>query len=263
MRKNAGNCKRSSVLSAERRKFILQALKRDGRVTIPALSLELGVSIDTIRRDLRDLAEEGQLQRVHGGALPFSPAATSYVDRQRSLTPEKVAIAARAAQLARNGMLIVMGGGITNVQVAQHFPSDLQATIMTHNPPVAVALAEHPNLEVILVGGSLFKYTMVTVGAETVDAFRQVRADLCFLGVCSLHPEAGISNIHYEESQVQRAMIACAGEVVALASSEKIGTAGPYVVGALSDLNLIITGKSVTVETLVPYKAVGVEVIQV
>lgn len=251
------------MLSAERRKYILQALKRDGRVTIPALSLELGVSIDTIRRDLRDLAEEGQLQRVHGGALPISPATTSYIDRQRNLTPEKVAIAARAAQLARDGMLIVMGGGITNVQVAQHFPPDLQATVMTHNPPVALALAEHPNLEVILVGGSLFKYTMVTVGAETVGAFRQVRAALCFLGVCSLHPEAGISNVHYEESQVQRAMIACAGDVVALASSEKIGTAGPYVVGALSDLNLIITGQSVTAETLVPYKAVGVEVIQV
>ena len=251
------------MLSAERRKYILDVLKRDGRVVVPALSEELGVSIDTIRRDLRDLSAEGQLQRVHGGALPTSPANTSFSDRQRHLTPEKISIARRAAQLVQNGMVVVMGGGSTNVQTAEHFPLDLHATVITHNPPVAVALAEHPDVEVILVGGRLFKYTMVTVGAETAEAFQRVRADMCFLGVCSLHPEVGISNIHCDESQVQRAMVACAGEVVALASSEKLGTASPFVIGPLSDLNLIVTDHGISTEALGPYKAAGVEIIQV
>jgi DeoR/GlpR family transcriptional regulator of sugar metabolism len=226
------------------------------------LSVELGVSIDTIRRDLRDLAAEGRLQRVHGGALPASPAGTSFTDRQRHLTAEKISVAQRAAQLVRNGMVIVMGGGITNVQTAQHFSYDLNATVITHNPPVAVALAEHNNIEVILVGGKLFKYTMVTVGAETVDAFHRIRADLCFLGVCSLHPEVGISNIHYEEALIQRAMIDCAGEVVALASSEKLGTAAPFVIGPLSELNIIVTDHGISEEALAPYKAFDIEVIQ-
>jgi DeoR/GlpR family transcriptional regulator of sugar metabolism len=252
-----------AMLSAERRNHILQVLKREGRVLVPNLGAELGVSIDTIRRDLRDMAEAGQLQRVHGGALPMSPAITSYADRQRNLTPAKVSIAARAAQLVRNGMVIVMGGGSTNVQAAQHFPYDLQATVITHNPPVAVALAEHPNVEVILVGGRLFKYTMVTVGAETVAAFQRVRADLCFLGVCSLHPEVGISNVHYEEVQVQRALIACAAEVVALAASEKLGTATPFVIGPLTDLDLLITDRGIGAEALAPYRALGLEVAQV
>jgi DeoR/GlpR family transcriptional regulator of sugar metabolism len=251
------------MLSAERRTYILDILKRDGRVEVPQLSDELGVSIDTIRRDLRDLAAEGLLQRVHGGALPTSPAITSYADRQRNLTPQKVSIAAQAAQLVKNGMVVVMGGGITNVQTAERFPSDLHATIITHNPPVAVALAEHPHIEVILVGGRLFKYTMVTVGADTVQAFQRLRADLCLLGVCSLHPDVGISNIHYEEGLVQRAMIACSGEVVALASSEKLGTASPFVIGPLSDLNLIITDHGITEDGLAPYEAMGIEVIQV
>ncbi|HMD90835.1 MAG TPA: DeoR/GlpR family DNA-binding transcription regulator [Anaerolineaceae bacterium] len=250
------------MLSAERRKLILNILKRDGRVVVPALSGELGVSIDTVRRDLRDLAAEGQLQRVHGGALPSSPASTSFTDRQRHLTPEKISIATKAAQMVENGMVIVMGGGITNVQTAEHFPYDLRATVITHNPHVAVALVDHPEVEVILVGGKVFKYTMVTVGAETVEAFRRIRADLCFLGVCSLHPEVGISNVHYDESQVQRALIDCAGEVVALASSEKLGTAGPYVIGSLSELNLIITDQKITDEAIEPYKALGIEVIR-
>ena len=251
------------MLSAERRNFILQVLKRDGRILTASLCDELGVSIDTIRRELRDLAEEGLLQRVHGGALPISPATTSFVDRQRNLTSEKVSIAIRAAQLARNGMVISMGGGTTNVQTAQHFPHDLHATVITHNPPVAIALAEHPNVDVILTGGKLFKYTMVTVGVETVSALQQVRADLCFLGICSLHPEVGISNLHYEESQVQRALIANAGEVVALASSEKLGTATPFVIGPLTDLNLIITDQGIDAQALAPYKALGLEVLQV
>jgi DeoR/GlpR family transcriptional regulator of sugar metabolism len=250
------------MLSAERRKYILNVLKRDGRVVVPALGEELGVSIDTIRRDLRDLAADGQLRRVHGGALPASPAAISYVDRQRNLTPEKISIAVKAAQQAQDGMVIVMGGGITNVQTAEHLPHELRATVITHAPPVAVALSEHPNIDVILAGGHLFRYKMVTVGAETVDAFRKVRADLCFLGVCSLHPEVGISNIHYDEVQVQKAMVACAGEVIALASSEKLGTASPFVIGPLSDLNLIITDQGISDEALSPYQAFGIEIMR-
>lgn len=158
---------------------------------------------------------------------------------------------------------MVMGGGTTNVQVAEHFPEDLRATVITHNPAVAMALGEHEGIEVILVGGSLYKYTMVTVGAETAEAFQHVRADLCFLGVCSLHPEIGISNIHYEESLVQRAMIACSGEVAALASSEKLGTASPFVIGPLSDLNWIVTDQGIAPEALEPYRKTGVEIIQV
>jgi DeoR/GlpR family transcriptional regulator of sugar metabolism len=248
------------MLAAERRAYILNILKQEGRVIVPVLSEELGVSIDTIRRDLREMAAEGVLQRVHGGALPASPATSSYQERQRNLTPAKVSIAARAAQLVQNGMVVAMGGGITNVQTAEHFPEDLHATVITHNPPVAIALAQHPNVKVILVGGRLFKYTMVTVGAETVEAFQHVRADLCLLGVCSLHLEVGISNAHYEEVQVQRAMIACAGEVVALASSEKLGTASHYVIAPLSELSLIITDQGISEEGVMPYRLMGIEV---
>jgi DeoR/GlpR family transcriptional regulator of sugar metabolism len=251
------------MLTAERRQYILHMLKKDGRVVVQTLSTALGVSIDTIRRDLRDLAAEGSLTRVHGGALPTSPAASSYSDRQAHLTPEKISIASRAAQLARDGMVIVMGGGITNVQVAGHFPHDLHATVITHSPPILNALIDHPNVEVILAGGRLYKYTMVTIGAETVDAFNKVRADLCFLGVCSLHPEVGITNVHYEETQVQRALVACAGEVVAPASSEKLGTASPYVIGPLSELNTLITDHNAGPESLRAYEQFGIEIIQV
>jgi DeoR/GlpR family transcriptional regulator of sugar metabolism len=251
------------MLTTERRNYILEVLKSEGRVVALSLSEMLNVSVDTIRRDLRDLAAEGRLQRVHGGALPASPIVPSFIDRQRHLTSEKVSIASRAAQLVRDGMVVVMGGGITNVQTAEHFPRDLRATVITHSPPLAMALADHPLIEVILAGGKLNKYSMVTVGVETAAVFQHVRADLCVLGVCSLHPEVGISDIDYEESQVNREMIACAGEVVALSTADKLGTAAPFVIGPLSDLNLIITGGGIAEEVLSLYRTDGVEVIQV
>jgi DeoR/GlpR family transcriptional regulator of sugar metabolism len=250
------------MLTAERRQRILEVLRRDGKVHAGELSLALEVSEDTIRRDLRELAEWGLLQRVHGGALPSSPAATSYAARQQQAPSAKAAIAQAAVHLVRDGQVIILDGGTTALQVAQRLPLDLRATIITNSPPIAVALDEHPSVEVIVVGGRLYKQSLVTVGAVAVEALRAMRADLCMLGVCSLHPEAGISVPDLEESYVKRAMIAGAAEVVALASAEKLGTAAAYVVGPIGELTHLVTERGVSADTLAPYRAAGVTVVQ-
>jgi DeoR/GlpR family transcriptional regulator of sugar metabolism len=249
------------MLTAERRQIILERLRVDGRILAAPLSAEFGVSEDTVRRDLRDLAAEGLLQRVHGGALPASPAAVDYATRQRQAPPGKTAIARAAAGLVRDGQVVILDGGTTNVQVAQHLPAGLRATVVTTSPPVAVALADHPTVEVVLTGGRLFKHSLVAVGAATIEALRQVRADLLMLGVCSVHPEVGISNQDYEETQVKRIMIEVSAEVVALASADKIGTAAPFVVAPLSELTHLVTERSVGDQHLAPYRALGITVI--
>jgi DeoR/GlpR family transcriptional regulator of sugar metabolism len=250
------------MLTAERRQYILEALRRDGKVLATELSAALNVSEDTVRRDLRELAEAGLLQRVHGGALPRSPAAASFAIRQSQAPSAKAAIASAAAQLVRNGQVIVLDGGTTTLQVAQRLPLDLRATIVTNSPPIAVALAEHPTIEVIVIGGRLLKDSLVTVGAATLEALHMIRADLCMLGVCSLHPEIGISVPDLEEAHVKRAMIAGAAEVVALAGAEKLGTAVPYIVGPLSDLTHLVTERTVSDEMLAPYRAQGITIVR-
>lgn len=252
---------RAFVLSAERQNYILSTLQREGKVVAGELSQALNVSEDTIRRDLRKLAEAGLLQRVHGGALPSSPAATSYAVRQTQATSAKLAIAQTAVKLVHPGQVIILDGGTTTVQVAQYLPRDLHATIVTNSPPVAVALAEHPRVEVVVIGGRLSKNSLVSSGAAALDAFRMIRADLCMLGICSLHPEIGISTPDLEEAYVKRAMIASAAEVVALASVEKLGTAAAYTVGPLSDLTHLVTEPGLPAELLKPYRAVGITVV--
>ena len=250
------------MLTAERRQQIMATLRRDGKVLASELSAALGVSEDTIRRDLRELAEAGLLQRVHGGALPRSPADASYAARQRQAPSAKAAIARAAVQLIRDGQVIILDGGTTTLQVAQQLPIGLRATIVTNSPPIAVALAECPEVEVIVIGGRLYKRSLVAIGAATVEALHMVRADLCMLGVCSLHPEAGISVTELEEAHIKRAMIAGAAEVVALASAEKLGTAATYIVGPLGELTHLVTERAVPEDMLAPYRALGITVIQ-
>jgi DeoR/GlpR family transcriptional regulator of sugar metabolism len=183
------------MLTAERRRSIMQILQRDGKVLATELSKYLHVSEDTIRRDLRELAAADMLQRVHGGALPSSPTTASFTERQQQAPGAKAAIAQAAIGLIRRNQVIILDGGTTPLQVAQHLPHDLRATIITHSPPIALALAEYPEIEVIVIGGKLYKHELVTVGAATAEAFRNIRADLCFLGINSLHPEVGISTL--------------------------------------------------------------------
>jgi DeoR/GlpR family transcriptional regulator of sugar metabolism len=249
------------MLTAERRQSIMEMLQRDGKVLASQLSVSLNVSEDTIRRDLRELAEAGLLQRVHGGALPRSPASASFAARQRQAPAAKEAIACAAAELVRDGQVILLDGGTTTLQVAQHLAIDLHATVVTNSPPIAVVLAAHPHVEVLVVGGRLYKHSLVTLGAAAVEALRAIRADICMLGVCSLHPEDGVSVPDLEEAHVKRAMIAGSAEVVALASAEKLGTASPYIVGPIGDLTHIVTERSVPDAILEAYRLHGITII--
>jgi DeoR/GlpR family transcriptional regulator of sugar metabolism len=251
------------MLTAERRQHILEALRRDGKVHASALSVALEVSEDTIRRDLRELAEAGLLQRVHGGALPRSPAEASYAVRQKQSFSAKLAIAQAALQLVRDDQVILMDGGTTTLQVAEHMPMHLRATVITNSPPIAVALADHEHVEVVLIGGRLLKSSRVAIGAAAIEGLRRVRADLCMLGVCSLHHDIGITVPDLEESYVKRAMIDSAAEVVALAAVEKIGTAAPYLVGPIDELTHLATEREATDELLEPYRRLGLTVLSV
>jgi DeoR/GlpR family transcriptional regulator of sugar metabolism len=99
------------------------------------------------------------------------------------------------------------------------------------------------------------------MGLETIETFRQVRADLCFLGVCSIHFEIGLSVPNREEAQVKRAMIAASAQAIALATTEKIGTAEAYVVDGLQSLDILITDMAPASEMLNLYREKGVEVL--
>jgi DeoR/GlpR family transcriptional regulator of sugar metabolism len=250
------------MLTAERRQFILDLLGRDKKVLSSELSAVLKVSEDTIRRDLRELAEAGLLQRVHGGALLTSPATASYADRQKQAPKEKEAIAQAAAKLVCPGQVVILDGGTTTLEVARHLPLDLSATIVTNSPPIAIALADRPRIEIVMLGGRLYHKALVNVGAATIEGLQMIRADLCLLGVCSLHPEMGISVTNLDEAYVKRAMISRAAEVVGLATAAKLDTAAPFVVESIHSLTYLVTAPTVTDEMLAAYERLGLTIVR-
>ena len=146
--------------------------------------------------------------------------------------------------------------------MAQNLLPDLKATIVTNSPPIATVLAQYAYVDVIVLGGHLKKEIQGAVGIETVKTLQQFRADLCLLGVAGLHPEVGITVYDYDEAHVKQTMIACAAEVVALASSEKLGTVAPYVVDPVNALTHVVTESSTPAQLLVPYESLGLTVVR-
>ena len=175
------------VLTAERRQAILAQVERDGRVVASELVANLGVSEDTVRRDLRDLAEQGLLHRVHGGALASAPPTSSFRHRLEVSPEEKAALAEAALPLLVGARVIVLDGGTTTLQLARRLPLLYDGTVVTNSPPVASALANHPKAEIMLVGGRLLKGAQVAVGAAAVEAFRSASGHLRTSSRCIPH----------------------------------------------------------------------------
>ena len=248
------------MLTSQRKNLILERLKRDGQIIAKSLSAELELSEDTIRRDLRELASEGLLQRVHGGALPASSAIADFATRQTIAPSAKQAIGAAAARTVSQGSIVIVDGGTTAVQLVRALPRQLEVTIVTHSPSIAVELIAHPNIEVILIGGRLFKHSVVAIGAVTLEGYARIRADLCFVGVTGLHPEIGLTTGDLEEAHIKRAMIASAAEVTVMASSEKLLAASSYVIAPMSEVNTIITEQAAPLASTQPFEALGISI---
>ncbi|MGO4699908.1 DeoR/GlpR family DNA-binding transcription regulator [Dyella sp. 2RAB6] len=250
------------MLTSQRKQAILAALKRDGQVVAKTMSEAFGVSEDTVRRDLRELAAEGLLQRVHGGALPASPAMADFAQRQYIGPEAKSAIAQRAAQMVLPGQVVFIDGGTTCVQLARSLPSTLRATVVTHSPSIAVELVEHPGIEVVLIGGRLFKHSVVAVGAAAMEAIARVRVDLYFMGVTGVHPTAGLSTGDFEEASVKRALIERAAEVVVLASAEKLHAASPYAIAPVQAAQTLVVEGDTPEAVVAPFVALGLAVVR-
>ena len=250
------------MLTQQRKQHILDLLAKEGQIVAKTLAQSLDLSEDTIRRDLRELAKEGLLQRVHGGALPASPAVVDFAARQAIATDAKIAIAKTAASLIQEGQVVLLDGGTTAVQLARHLPSQLQATIVTHSPSVAVELATHPTVEVVLIGGKLYKHSVVTMGTAALEALSHIQADIYFMGVAGVHAEAGLSTGNLEEAYMKKALSEHAAETIVLASTEKLGVASPYVIMPVGGISGLVVEQDVSKSFIQKYKKLGVSVIK-
>src|SRR3954451_3771580 len=248
------------MLAAERKEFLLTRLERARGLVAKDVAAELGVSEDSVRRDLRELAAAGLCQRVYGGALPVSPAIADYGTRTGLAPESKERVAAVAAKLIRPGSTVILDGGTTALAVAHALPAELSAYVITHSPTVAVALVDHPTVDVYLLGGRLFKHSAVTCGAAAAEAAQAVSADVFLLGVTGVHPDAGLTTGDAEEAAMKRTLARRAADTYVLASAEKLGAASRFTVLPFADIAGVITDAADSDQNVQKLAAIGVAI---
>lgn len=251
------------MLTEQRQLAILEELQRSGRVLAREQAERLGVSEDTIRRDLRELSSRGALQRVHGGALPVSPALANLARRSDIAVDEKRQLGRHAASLVADGQLVFVDGGTSALAMVTQLPATLRATVATHSPVIAAALIEHPTVEVLMLGGRLFKHSGVAVGAAVAEAVQALRADCFFLGVTGVEAGFGLSTGDAEEARVKALLMASAAETVLMASSDKLGKVSPYRIAPLSALATLLVTPQADAAQLQALQRPGLEIVTV
>ncbi|MEJ5070877.1 DeoR/GlpR family DNA-binding transcription regulator [Scandinavium goeteborgense] len=228
------------MLSSQRKQQILMILAAENQVMSSELSQRFGISEDSIRRDLRELAAEGLLQRVHGGALPVSAAIASFEKRKNVQISSKQCVAQKAVKLIQPGQVAIIDGGTTTAEMVQLLPKDLAFTAITHSPSIAVALVDFPQVKVITLGGLLYRHSVVAVGSAVLEAAARINADLFFMGVTGVHKTAGLTTGNYEEAGVKRALAARAAETIVMVSKEKLNSASAFAIGDLALASTLI-----------------------
>jgi DeoR/GlpR family transcriptional regulator of sugar metabolism len=248
------------MLKKERQDHILRQINLHNRVYSADLSSHLAVSEDTIRRDLNELADEGKIVKVHGGALSKSYNHTATQSEVYSYEHKEI-IAQKAISLLRDGMYVLTGGGTTVRTLAKRLPDHLRLTFFTVSPQIALELVEHPNLEVILIGGQITNQTQICMGGEVIHRLSEIKVDLCLMGTTGIDAAAGLTESEWEVVQVKKAMMKAADQTAALTISEKFGSVNRMRCSETTDLDYLITELEPTHAALLPFQKGGLVIL--
>jgi DeoR/GlpR family transcriptional regulator of sugar metabolism len=247
------------MLKKERQEFILHQLNLHNKILCADLSNKMGVSDDTIRRDLQELAQDDKLIKVHGGAL--SKSFHTAFDRKMVYNLEdKNIIAQKTAALVQSGMYILTSGGTSILEFAKSLDTNLNATFFTCSLNAAIEFAHHPSIEVVMIGDKVSKDSMLTTGASAVQTIESVQADLCILGINSLDTQFGLSENDWEVVQIKKAMIKASKKTICIGISEKLNSQQKIKVANLDEIDILITELDPNDPILLPFKHKGLTI---
>lgn len=249
------------MLKKERQAYILHQVNLHNRVLCVNLCNDVNVSNDTIRRDLGELAEEGKIIKVHGGALSNSfHKGSSATDQVYSYLNKKV-IANKAASLIKEGMFVLTGGGTTIIELAKSLPDNLHATFISGSIAVLMEYIKHPTIDVIAIGDRISKNAKIAIGPDAIAKIKSIKSDICFLGINAIDIEFGVSDNDWDVVQMKKVMIESARKTVCLTISEKLNTLQPIQVCQLREVDMLITELSADDPMLKPFVDAGISVL--
>ncbi len=247
----------------QRHQVILDEVHLHNRVLLTDLSGILKVSIDTVRRDIKKLDEQKKLKKVHGGAV--SNGFNIYTDRKREIYEQdnKSIIAKKSFSLLKNGDVVLISGGSTNIELVKLISEKSNLTFFTPSLPMAIELLSKvsEDSEVIFVGGKLSKGSQLATGGGAISSLLEIKADICFLGTGYLDPKEGITAIDWEIAQLKKAMIQASKKLVSLTISEKLNTVNRYKICDIKAIDILVTELDPGSKILNKYREENIEII--
>ncbi len=226
---------------AKRREQILGLVQRHRAVHVAELSTALGVSPQTVRRDINFLADGGVVRRRHGGAALADPHSNLAYDERRTTNVEaKRAIASLAAGMIPSGATLFISVGTTPAMVAQALRRHTDLTVITNNLHAAMALAHDRSNRIILPGGDVRLPDCDLLGDHVVQQFAGYRAEFAVFGVGGIAEDGGLLDFHRAEVEVREQMRRNSRTSVLVADRTKFGRAAPAVGGNLFDVHRIV-----------------------
>lgn len=228
-----------------RKPEIIEIARREGKVTVERLVEYFGVTPQTIRRDLAELADTGELERVHGGAiLPSTTMNIGYIERQELNQAAKVDIARACAQHIPNDCSVFLNIGTTTEAVAAELNHHTGLLVVTNNLNIANKLSHTTDIDVVTTGGNLRKSDGGLVGAIAQDTVSRFRFDFAIIGCSALHTEGDILDFDMREVGVSQAIIRRSDKVILVADQSKFDRKAPIKIAGLNEIDVVVTDKA-------------------
>ncbi|WP_116596929.1 DeoR/GlpR family DNA-binding transcription regulator [Primorskyibacter marinus] len=226
---------------------ILEIARREGKVTVDDLADRFGVTLQTIRRDLTDLADAGRLERVHGGAILPSGTTNIGYEERRAINPSgKTAIARACAQMIPNDISLFLNIGTSTEAVARELLHHTNLMVVTNNMNVANILVANRDCEIIVTGGQLRRADGGLVGNLAADTIRQFKFDMAVIGCSALDPDGDLLDYDIQEVSVSRAILSQSRKSLLVADHTKFARSAPAKIASLSEVDMFFTDLPLT-----------------
>lgn len=249
--------------SPDRQQQIIDLVNRQQRVTISNLCEAFQISQSTARRDLQILAEQGEIRRVHGGALAVSRAQAEppVLERMKQQASEKQRIGQAAANLIRNGETVFLGSGTTVLEVARNLVTHQHLTVITNSLPVVNILANQPNITLVGLGGVLRASELSFIGHITEQSLSELRAEKVILSTRALSLERGLTNDFLPETLTDRAILQAGEQIILVADHTKCGRVSTALLAPVTSVHILVTDDQTPVDFILALREKGIQVV--
>ncbi len=230
----------ADLLVSERQAEIRSRLEISERVIAGDLAQEFGVSEDTVRRDLREMASAGECIRVYGGAISIKAKFAPLQNRLDLHSEQKRLLAQKSVEVLERGMFVFLDVGSTNLAICPYIPDNLDLTVVTNSPHIAAALMANTGVKLIIIGGKIDADTGAAISASAVQEARRLHPDLFIMGACGLDKKSGITAFDQDDAFFKQALSANSAKTLVPLLNDKIGTIAPFSVIPIQQCDYLI-----------------------